>query len=310
MPSPSRPDGPRPTHLLTAYRIALFEAHCTIVRAQHLEPWARTLAGRPSLPPAGETDRLAVIVDDRPTPQLRMTVLNTLLMGRLRWRVRLFTSSAALEASHALFQDLGDWVAVQGVQVGESQRLSWMAYNLLLKQPRFWESLPCRKLLLFQTDTLLIEPPDEEAFHYGYVGSPWAKGRILARQFPHYSADLEPLAPVWECQGLCGTVPDGLSNGNGGLSIRDRDLMARISRAETSAPEEPEDIFFARHLGRYDTDPAPAPVVERFSCETAYARSSGSHAGWRYLDAAEVAEMFERHLKQVLALTGAAVTRT
>jgi hypothetical protein len=179
---------------------------------------------------------------------------------------------------------------------------------MLLKSADFWGLLlPVPRLLIVQADTLLIEPPDPVAFTYGYVGSPWAKGRFLSRCFPRYGPDLDSAAPQWETVRLCGTVPDGLSNGNGGLSIRDPQLMQRICQVEAagSPPEEPEDIFFARHLAQYDTNPAPAAVVERFSCETAYQRSSGVHAAWRYLEAPEVAELQERHLKQVLALTTA-----
>lgn len=293
----------RHNHQLTAYRIALFQAHAAIVLEQHLQGWARALGTRPDLRSRVNPEQLAVIVDDRPTPLLRMTVLNTLLMGKLRWRVKLFSSPAAFDASCALFADLRDWVTVQGVQIGEARQFSWMAYNLLFKNPEFWASLEARRLLIVQTDTLLIEPPDPEVFRYGYVGSPWAKGRFLSRCFPRYSAELELQAPVWETQSLCGSVPAGLSNGNGGLSVRNRDLMVRISRSESSAPEEAEDIFFCRHLAAYDPDPAPAAVVERFSCETAYAPSCGSHAGWRYIDASEMAQMFERHFKHVVALT-------
>ncbi|QPN60970.1 hypothetical protein H8F24_06490 [Synechococcus sp. CBW1002] len=299
-----------PTHQLEAYRIAIFKAHCSVVLGTHLEPWARALASQRQ--PSGPQDPhlRAVIVDDRPTPLLRMTVLNTLLMGRQRWGVTLYTAPASLERSRALFADLAAWVSVVGLRAGEADHFDWLAYNRLLKTAAFWAQLPAPKLLLFQTDTLLIEPPDPAVFAYGYVGSPWAKGRHVSQAFPRYGADLEPLPPVWLTRRFCNTVPEGMSNGNGGLSVRDRQLMVRICQAEAAAspPEEPEDIFFARHLARHDPTPPPPTVVERFSCETAYHASAGAHAAWRYLTAAEVAEMYERHLKQVLALTCAPIS--
>lgn len=306
----SRAPAPAPglSSQLEAYRVALFQAHAQLLLEGYLEPWAQRLPALARLPavqarldPAVQ----ALLVDDRPTLMLRFTVLNTLLMGRLRWRLTLITAPASLERCRALFAGLEAWVQVVGLRVDDADSYSWLAYNTLLKDADFWGLFPAARLLLVQTDTLLIEPPDPAAFAYGYVGSPWAKSRHLSRGFPRYGPDLERVAPQWETQRLCDMVPDGLVNGNGGLSIRDPQLMQRICQAEGagSAPEEPEDIFFARHLARYDANPAPLAVVERFSCETAYQPCAGAHAAWRYLEAGQVAEMYERHLLQVMALT-------
>lgn len=294
-----------PTRQLEAYRIAMFQAHCGLVLKSYLEPWARARASGAWSGGPRDPDLRAVIVDDRPTPLLRMAVLNMLLMGRRRWGVTLYTALGALERSRALFADLGPWVAVVGLQVGQAEHYDWLIYNQLLKSASFWQQLSAPKLLIFQTDTLLIEPPDPAVFAYSYVGSPWAKGRFISQEFPSYDAEMEALPPVWLTRRFCDTVPEGLHNGNGGLSVRDRELMVRICTEEAaeSPPEEPEDIFFARNLARYDPAPPPPMMVDRFSCETAYRPSAGAHAAWRYLAAGEVAELYERHLKHVLALT-------
>ena len=295
---------------LEAYRMAMFAAHGQLVLGAYLDPWARRLPELAAVAVVRERldpQVLAVIVDDRPTPGLRFTVLNTLLMGKLRWRLTPITAPATLEQMRALLAGLEDWVQLVALRVGEAERYDWLAYNTLLKTPGFWGLLRADRLLIVQTDTLLIEPPDPAALAYGYVGAPWAKGRILCRSFPRYGPGLERVAPQWEMVSLCDTVPAGLMNGNGGLSIRDPQLMQRICKAEAPAspPQEPEDIFFARHLARYDPRPAPAAVVERFACETHYQPCAGAHAAWRYLEAAQVAEIYERHLQQVMALTRA-----
>lgn len=298
---------PPASQQLERYRMALFESHLAYVQASYLEPWARRLGQNPA---AGEEEGdapLAVIVDDRPSRLLRACVLNTLLMGRRRWRVRCLTSTASLPACRQLFADLPGWVAVEPVATGaeEAGRLAWSGYNALLKTEAFWRGLGCRRVLIFQVDTLVIEPPDPAVFRYGYVGSPWARGRYVSQCFPRYGADLTPAPPRWETRALCRTVPDGLVNGNGGLSVRDPQLMARICREQPSGDGEPEDIYFARHLLRYDPDPVPQELLERFSCETHYVPSAGAHAAWRYISAEETAAMFERHLKQVIGLVEA-----
>ncbi|MCP9847820.1 hypothetical protein KBY86_13115 [Synechococcus sp. Lug-A] len=289
------------------YRIESFQTHLAYVARVYLEPWA-ALLGAAGGGPAAES-RLAVIVDDRPTPHLRSCVLNTLLMGRLGWRVKWFTSPQALAASRQLVADLGPWVEVIGIAVDGAEALSWQAYNTLLKDPQFWRMLETERVLTFQVDTLLIEPPEEEVFAYDYVGSPWARGRILSMDFPIYSAELELQGVEWESRALCGTTPQGVINGNGGLSVRHCERMAEIAERCSSPPEEPEDIFFARCLAAVSIKAVlpPLPVVQRFSCETQAQRCSGAHAAWRYLAAGEVAELLERHLKQVMALTAIGV---
>lgn len=288
------------------YRISMFAAHAGYVLERHLNPWvAQVLPQWPA--PAVQPDRpLALLVDDRPEPLLRFCVLNTLLMGRLQLRVRVYTAAAALQAMQQLLAGLEPWVEVVGLQLDGVDRFSWHTYNALFKSAEFWRLQPAQALLIVQVDTLLIEPLDFGLFGYDYLGSPWSKGKLQSRCFPAYRPDLRAaLEPLWESRALCQSVPDGQSNGNGGLSIRNRDRMALICAAESSAPEEPEDIFFARCLERHGAVLPPWEVAQRFSCETHYQKSLGAHASWRYLEAAEQAEIYERHLAHLLGLVAA-----
>lgn len=288
---------------LELYRIAIFRAHALHLLQRYLDPWAEAVLRRREPPPATSETPLAVLVDDRPAPLLRFCVLNTLLMGRLQLRLRLVTAPASLAAMQQLCAGLEAWVDVVAQPVAGADRFSWHSYNTLLKTASFWRQLPAQRLLIVQADTLLIEPLDFSLFGYDYVGSPWAKGKLLSHAFPRYREDLQSqLAPSFEGRILCRTVPDGLANGNGGLSIRQRDCMAVICERESSPADEPEDIFFARCLERHGRRLPALEQVQRFSCETHYQVSIGAHASWRYLCAAEQAEIYERHLKHLLAL--------
>lgn len=295
------------SQLLEHYRVEIFKAHLDYVLQHYLNPWAEQLsssaASGTAIPPAN-SECLAVIVDDRPTPQLRACVLNTLLMLRLKVRVRYITADAVLDQATALFADLAPWVDVVPMPVDVSGCHGWMAYNLLFKNRTFWEALPARRVLIFQVDTLLLKPLELSLFGYGYLGGAWNPGRYVSEQFPRYSVQGECLDPVWESKVLCRSVPQGCLNGNGGLSIRDRDLMALICASESSADEVPEDLFFAMHLQRYATGPMPSAVaVQHFVCETAFQPEvSGLHASWRYLEGRDQAIYYECHLKQLIAL--------
>jgi hypothetical protein len=294
---------------LEHYRVGLFQAHMGYVLQHYLNPWAEQLAqalAAGSLHPSFHPDRLALIVDDRPTPLLRACVLNTLLMLGLQVRVRFVTSAAQLDRAQALFADLAAFVEVVGIPDRSAELSGWMAYNLLFKDAGFWTGLPARHVLVFQTDTLLLEPLNPSLFGLSYLGGAWNPGRYISEQFPRYSLQGERLDPVWESKVLCRSVPQGCRNGNGGLSIRDRDLMAAICSRETSVDELPEDIFFALHLNTYATGPMPsADLVERFVCETAFQPEvSGLHASWRYLEGRDQAMYYEKHVKELIALLG------
>ena len=295
---------------LEAYRINAFQAHCRIVQMQYLEPWIKCIQNdeafqeqfRSALECRKESIG-ALIVDDRPTQQLRACVLNTLLMGWGRWQVVVYTTSSALEAMSSLLADLVPFVRVCCLsQV--SHEFGWNGYNQLFKNPAFWVDLEYRKVLIFQTDTLLIRPVDDSFFLYDYVGSPWAKNRYDSHSFPRYANGLIRVAPVMESRVFCQSVPDGLVNGNGGLSIRDTRVMARIceNKAKESPPEEAEDIFFARYLDSFSSSVAPFETVQAFSCETEYRDCCGAHAAWRYIDARDCASLYEEHCKQVVAI--------
>jgi hypothetical protein len=298
------------SQLLEHYRVGMFQAHLTYVLQHYLNPWAQQLSSAVAagtVNPQVDPNRLALIVDDRPTAQLRACVLNTLLMLRLQVRVRYITAEAVLDQARALLADLAPWVEVVAMPVDPGEQTGWMAYNLLFKNAAFWSGLPASQLLVFQSDTLLLEPLDPGLFRYGYLGGSWNPGRYVSEQFPRYSVQGELLDPVWESRVLCRSVPQGCVNGNGGLSIRDRDLMALICSHESSADEMPEDIFFALHLKHYANGFVPSPaVVQRFVCETAFhPEVCGLHASWRYLEGREQAVYYERHLKQLVGLLAA-----
>ena len=97
-------------------------------------------------------------------------------------------------------------------------------YNKLLKSYQFWEfiSFLADKVLIFQTDTLLVSPPsgltirEVTDLNYAFIGAPWhmttntASNLWLRRMQRH------------------GSLKAGF--GNGGLSLRDVQAMLSIAQ--------------------------------------------------------------------------------
>lgn len=125
-------------------------------------------------------------------------------------------------------------------------------YSDILCSPIFWELLigiGCKHSLIFQVDTVLLKDSIDEFLEYDYVGAPWCVRWL------------------------------GLDMGNGGLSLRNTQVMLDIT---LQCPRSVntyfgvrylmnEDIFFSFHLAQIQT--AKLPSIEeasRFSVETVF----------------------------------------
>ena len=283
----------------------LFHAHCALIDQLFLQHNIEYLASRLAAPSA-QTAWKAVIIDDRPTRQARICILNTLLMTRLQAEVIIFTTPSQINTFSELLEPWLKWVTVASISDHQgSGALGWNGYNQLLKKASFWKALPNEQILIFQPDSLLIQPLDLGDLDYAYAGSPWNKGKVTSCELPVYTDRGDWVGSEWINQALCQTTPE-YNNGNGGLSIRNKDIMAQICQdhASQSPKEEAEDIFFARHLNSRDYNarlPSQGILRQIFS-ETHYADSHGFHGSWFYLDASEQARLYEKHVKHIIGL--------
>jgi len=123
-------------------------------------------------------------------------------------------------------------------------------YNKLLLSVGFWTILnEYDRVLIFQSDSMLLKDGIELFLKYSYVGAPW----------------------IW--------ANDRQKGGNGGLSIREP--MAMIKAILNHKPQgENEDIFFSNHCENV----SPREVSEMFSCETIFKLGTqGYHAIEKWL---------------------------
>lgn len=131
-------------------------------------------------------------------------------------------------------------------------------YNELLTSEAFWYGLRnYEKVLIFQTDSMLLKKGIEEFLEWDYVGAPWE----------------------WQEHG-----------GNGGLSIRNPLTMRAVLVARKWNGDN-EDTFFSNTLDTYPYlgKMAPRKVCEKFSCETIFKLGTlGIHAIDKYMTKEEV----------------------
>ena len=181
-------------------------------------------------------------------------------------------------------------------------------FNHLMKTAGFWDHFCQEKLLFVQTDSLLKEPLPAYFFNYPYLGSAWIP-RIKTDYFQTRNKQGE-IKGFFKIDTPINITPDPdvypHLHGNGGLSIRQRSLMQAICQdhGRLSDDREQEDVFFSRHIKQY-REPPPLQIAQAFAFESSYHPSIGSHAAWKYLSSAELAEHLDQHLRQVWAMVQA-----
>ena len=157
-------------------------------------------------------------------------------------------------------------------------------YSQLLKMSEFWKRISAEKVLIFQSDSIMLRFGIDRYLRYDYIGAPWDM----------YTNDI-----AFEMYRK-GTMVEGV--GNGGFSLRSVNTMKRITDmfGNSSLSTEPEDLFFARNLQRLQYDIAPHYEAYAFCMEVKiedYEREFNKvyhlalHASWYYLKESESREL-------------------
>jgi len=136
-----------------------------------------------------------------------------------------------------------------------SEILDIYNYNKLLTSEQFWQPL-CKwhRVLIFQSDSMLLKYGIEQFYQYDYVGAPWA----------------------WN-NDYCG---------NGGLSLRNPKIMLEIINKHPRQDLLNEDHFVCKQMFENKIgNLAPIEVAEKFSVEAKYKLGTfGYHAIDKWLN--------------------------
>ena len=302
-------DDLQPLNLLLEQRKQHWLMHCRFVLERLLMP----LCHEGHIKSTNPAKRAVVVIDNRVDEQWLFTVLNTWLMCPTDSEFVLVADQNSVgKAENLLRQHAPSLNArvldvvqlIPGVLMTEPASL-----NDMLKQPEFWRHMPHEALLIIQTDALLGRPLDPFFFQFPYLGAPF-----LPRQHSEY---FEKRRSNGRISGFfkTDTPIHGSPNpevyphlhGNGGLSIRQRNVMLAIcERWGSSSPaEELEDVFFSRHISGVAAVP-PLEIAQAFATETTYnPQAIGSHACWKFFNSADLAIHLDQHLRAAWAMSEA-----
>ena len=295
--------------LLLEQRKQHWLTHCRFVLERLLIPFC--LEGH--IKTIEPCQRAVVLVDNRIDEQWLFTALNTWLMCPTDSEFVLIADSNSVTQAEDLLKRHAPGLKASVVDVAQllpgAQMKEPASLNAMFKRPEFWRHMPHERILIIQTDALLSRPLDDFFFGFSYLGAPFLP-RQHVEYFERRRADGR-ISSFFKTDTPIHGSPDPdvypHLHGNGGLSIRQRNVMLAICEqwGSSSPIEELEDVFFSRHVGRVCSVP-PLEVAQAFASETTYnPQAIGSHACWKFFSSAELATHLDQHLRSAWAMTKA-----
>lgn len=212
--------------------------------------------------------RTAVIVEPRRHPYLRAVVQNVMsALGGL-WNLHVFGS---VEHEAWLRRELRPHEFRVTLLNDTSGSINQLQYSDLLRREQFWERIGTELVLVFQSDTLLLRPPEPHWERYAYAGANYFNRSLLA------------------------PASGGVQ---GGLSLRRRSAMLdclrraplghvntyRAAKGQPPVPEEDllrlEDVYYSHAAEMLGHSMPPPAFRHYFSIETDYHPAPFGLHGW------------------------------
>ena len=185
-----------------------------------------------------DTEYYAVIVEPRKIDEM-VTIMKTVKYylnetdSKIKWGLQIFHG---LLNEKFIKENTNEWGEVIYENLNQNN-LTNREYNDLLKTSEFWKKVRGKKILIFQSDSILLRTGIDEFLHYDYIGAPWIKPK------------------------------ENVYIGNGGLSLRTKETMISITTSYQDENEPQEDIFFITYL----KENLPSiEIASQFSVEDVY----------------------------------------
>jgi len=208
------------------------------ILANYLENFIKKINEyNPVLP--NNSDYYAVIVEPRINPKMLSIIINHLYFlnnndSNIKWGLQVFHGVDNQDFTYDILKDIKN---VDFVNTGVKD-FTKIEYNQYMKSYEFWKQVKGKKILTFQTDTLLMRCGIDDFLKFDYIGAPWTKPK------------------------------ENKFIGNGGLSLRTKEVMLDISNKHKDYEPRWEDIFFVKWLN--DNQLPNIETAMRFSVENLY----------------------------------------
>jgi hypothetical protein len=184
------------------------------------------------------TNYVAVIFETRKDEYLESIMKNTLYYlnetnSNIKWGLQIFHGTENEDYVKSITKN---WGNVKLNNIGLSS-ITKLEYSELMKTSQFWKQINGEKVLIFQSDSILLRSGIDEFLEYDYIGAPWRKPK------------------------------ENKMVGNGGLSLRTVSKMIEICDNYKDEELMWEDIYFVKYL---DKGLADIEAANKFSMEDVY----------------------------------------
>lgn len=164
------------------------------------------------------SNKIAVIVEPRKHKHLSAVLKNVAYYLGKGWSMQIFHGNKNLNYIKKIIGNNTN-IILTNLEV---DNLTINKYNKLLKSVSFWKKIKADKILIFQTDALLRKNNINDFLKFDYIGGPWPTYNRAYKITKSYI-------------------------GNGGLSLRTRNVMIKICEKYNSQHDEPEDVYFSKY---------------------------------------------------------------
>lgn len=193
-----------------------------------------------------KNDSIAIIVETRPIDNLEWVIKN--IIHHTHFKVRIYCSNRN--------KDMVEHLPIEIIIIDD---INIKQYNKLLTSYDFWNSIQEENVLIFQSDSFIINSNICELFTYDYIGALWQ----------------------W-CKGGNTKYNKG---GNGGLSFRKKSKMLQIISRCVYNGDMNEDMYFALGFNNVEAYLPTDDIKILFCCECIFNdKTYAIHACDKYLN--------------------------
>lgn len=190
------------------------------------------------------TNKSAVIVETRKNPLLEPIIKNMLHFLDDTWNITIFHGNENEEYVKNI-----NIKGLKYLNLKLNEKITTSKYNEIMCSTEFWNSIDHNTVLLFQTDSVIVKNGIEKFLKYDYIGAPWGNKKV----------------------------------GNGGFSIRKKDLTLAILDLYKRPYWENEDVFYSRILYKHNNNLPSYDVAKMFCVESEfYEDPIAYHQAWKF----------------------------
>ena len=200
-----------------------------------------------------ESQYESVLIEFRMLPHLEFLIRNTIVKLGNKWCHTVVCGTGNVDEMSRICQSISPKIKVIKLQY---ENLEVHEYTNLLCSKGFWNLFKSEKILIYQEDTCIFENNMNDFLIWDYVGASWP---------PRSNHNI-------------------FNVGNGGFSLRTRQVMLDAIEKAPSNGILPEDVYFTQIIAENKLGKIPpSKVADLFSAEYKYnERCVGSHCFFLY----------------------------